>query len=281
MAVSLFEEFIPIGDQRCALHALTPKPRLLQRLSTQFLPPTCLVCSHRVWSPNFPLCHLCDRERLLAPWLTSPIELPLIGGNPEKKSLLQNSGTATTSNSTSFECAKAHTMRLYVQWHYTPFIRQMLHRAKFTPARRMFSFLGTQIDSTFRILYPHLFNAEESCDLLVPMPPSEHHLRERLFNQALLISKELSFGTVTDLLIRNPRSAPQSSLSVKLRQENMHLALSIKSSFRDKLHGRNVLLVDDIVGSGASMRAARNLLLSYGAASVQGVAIAISPLFAR
>jgi predicted amidophosphoribosyltransferase len=145
----------------------------------------------------------------------------------------------------------------------------------------MFSFLGIQIDSTFRILYPHLFDAEGPRALLIPMPPSERHLRERLFNQALLVSRELSFGTVADLLIRSPHSAPQSSLSVKLRKENMRPALSVKSSFRDKIHGRNVILVDDIVGSGASMSAARDLLLSNGAASVKGVAIAISPLFAR
>jgi competence protein ComFC len=176
---------------------------------------------------------------------------------------------------------QAYSMQLYVQWHYTPFIRQMLHRAKFTPTRRMFSFLGKQMDSTFRFLHPHLFDTEATNMLLVPMPPSERHLRERLFNQALVISKELSFGTVADLLVRDSSSAPQSSLGEKLRKENMRAALSVKSSFCKRLHGRHVIVVDDIVGSGASMTTARNVLLSYGAASVRGVAVAISPLFAR
>jgi len=172
-------------------------------------------------------------------------------------------------------------MQLYVQWHYTPFIRKLLHKAKFAPARRMFSFLGVQINATYQILYPDLFYAEKVNTLLVPIPPSERHLRERLFNQALLIARELSFGTVADLLIRNPGSAPQSTLSLKQRKENMWPALSVKSSFKEKLQGRDVLVIDDVVGSGASMSAASNLLLSNGAASVKGIALAISPLFTR
>jgi ComF family protein len=172
-------------------------------------------------------------------------------------------------------------MKLYVQWHYTPFIRRLLHQAKFAPARRMFSFLGGQIDSTFRILHPHLFDPQMPAALLVPMPPSERHLRQRLFNQALLISSELSFGTVADVLRRDPRAEPQSTLSLKERKKNMLPALAVKPSYQSSIKGRDVIIVDDIVGSGASMSAARNLLVSYGATSVKGVALAISPLFTR
>lgn len=272
-------EFVPIRDQRCALHALTDKPALWQQLTSQFLPPTCIVCSHRVWSPNFPLCHLCDRERLRAPWLTSPIELPHIRGTGAGHR--QHSEILCASGSPRLEHTLEATLQLYVQWYYTPFIRQLLHKAKFTPSRRMFSFLGVQIDTTFKILYPHLFEPEKLNTLLVPIPPSELHLRERLFNQALLLAGELSFGTVADILVRNTRSAPQSTLSLQRRKENMRPALSVKPSFQNRLHGRDIIIVDDVVGSGASMCAAADLLLSYGAASVKGIALAISPLFNR
>lgn len=273
-------EFVPIREQRCALHALTGRPGLLQRLSSQFLPPTCLVCSHRVWSPNLPLCHLCDRERLRAPWLTAPIDLPLLGGD-KRGHMHRPERLCGAESNRQEQLLHQATMELYVQWHYTPFIRRLLHQAKFAPARRMFSFLGVQIDSTFRILHPHLFEGDRATTVLVPIPPSERHLRERLFNQALLISRELSFGTVADILIRNPRSEPQSTLSLNERKKNMLLALSVKPSAQSAIEGRHVIIIDDIVGSGASMSAARNLFISHGAASVRGIALAISPLFTR
>jgi len=265
----MFKEFVPILDQRCSLHSLTKKPLLWQRLSTQFLPVTCLVCTHRVCSPNLPLCHLCDRERLIAPWLTSPVELSIAAITGKKPSVsLKN-----------WEDEGSQFLRMYVQWHYSPFVRYMLHRAKFSPTRKLFSFLGIHLNATFKILYPHLFETQKFPPLLVPIPPSERHYRERLFNQALLVARELSFGSVADLLLRDSRSLPQSSLNSKQRSSNMHPALSVKSAFRGRIRGQNIILIDDIVGSGNTMCAARNLLVEHGASSVEGVALAISPLF--
>lgn len=110
--------------------------------------------------------------------------------------------------------------------------------------------------------------AEFTADFIVPVPAKKSTLRERGYNQAALIAKEISRLTGIpvreDCLRRLESSAVQHSLDAQAREEN---ALGYQGCGR-RLDGCRVLLCDDVVTTGATARRCAALLLEQGAAAV-------------
>jgi ComF family protein len=268
MNVSLINyNFNPLVDEFCSqLDILRPsKFRSIKWLVNQFVPATCTVCRHTLRIPDLIFCHICDRERLQAHWIVEPVELhvpdKLQFGNLDKLESIRN-------------------FKVYATWHYDPFIRTMLQTAKFTPTKKIFNFLGKQIDRMIHILHSEIITAASiNPPLLVPIPPSKYHLQRRLFNQTQILAQQLSFGKIMVCLKRDPLSLPQSSLSVQNRFRNACNSLSINLKKKNDLQDQVIYLIDDIVGSGATMLQARKLLLETGAREVYGIAVAISPRY--
>ncbi len=107
-------------------------------------------------------------------------------------------------------------------------------------------------------------------DLLIPVPLHRKELRERGFNQALLIalclSKRLNRPVERANLIKMRRTPPQIGLTKNQRKRNIQEAFSVRDAGR--IRGRNVLLVDDVYTTGATAWACSKTLLNAGARSV-------------
>lgn len=118
-------------------------------------------------------------------------------------------------------------------------------------------------------------------DLLLPVPLSAQRLRERGFNQAWELTRRLArvFGLKAepDLLQRPVDTAHQVDLSVQDRARNLRGAFMVEPSRREALSGRRVALVDDVMTTGATFRAATYALLAAGALSVDVWAVARTP----
>lgn len=112
-------------------------------------------------------------------------------------------------------------------------------------------------------------------DLVIPVPLGVARLRERGYNQAVLIARPLSLriGTpcLTDGLIRVRDTRSQVGLSFIQRQKNVENAFE---GVEKKISGRRVLLVDDVATSSATMNACAGALLAAGAQDVLGLTIA-------
>ena len=104
-------------------------------------------------------------------------------------------------------------------------------------------------------------------DCIVPVPLHPARLRQRGFNQTLILGRELSVRTgisVEDLLRRDRYHAPQSRLPMKRRADNVRGAFScIGYSV-----GKRVLLLDDVRTTGSTACACAQTLLNAGAESV-------------
>jgi ComF family protein len=117
-----------------------------------------------------------------------------------------------------------------------------------------------------------------SADLVLPMPLSVERLRERGFNQALELARHLpgiARGRIwSDLLLRIRHTPAQSSLDRSRRLANVRGAFAVEPLSAAALEGRRVLLVDDVMTSGASLYEAASRLRQAGAAEVCGLVIA-------
>jgi ComF family protein len=133
------------------------------------------------------------------------------------------------------------------------------------------------------------FLAEEFSDLyiysdlkepvLIPLPISKKRLYKRGFNQTELLAKELciiadkSFCTLrTDILKKMRETSSQTSLHRNERLENVIGAFGVKKA--NAIIDRDIILLDDVTTTGATLKEARMTLLQAGAKSVICVTIA-------
>ncbi|HEU5114802.1 MAG TPA: hypothetical protein VFT82_03480 [Candidatus Paceibacterota bacterium] len=115
--------------------------------------------------------------------------------------------------------------------------------------------------------------------IIMPIPVTPRRMRERGWNQCILILRELAkvdrgrhFETRSDILIKVRNTDDQVGKNRAERAQNIRGAFSVfDSKFLDR---RDVVVFDDIVTTGATLREARNVLLHAGARTVFCIAIA-------
>ena len=119
-------------------------------------------------------------------------------------------------------------------------------------------------------------------DVIVPVPLHSHRLRERGYNQAALLAREMArqCGLLLDeqTLVRQRATAPQVELDVRQRKENVRGAFSTRCN---ALIGRNVLLVDDVCTTGATLEACAQVLREAGAREIRALTAARAALRPR
>jgi len=115
---------------------------------------------------------------------------------------------------------------------------------------------------------------EQPPDLIIPIPLHPRRKRRRGYNQSELLAAPLARVLGLPLtprgLQRVRHTAPQVGLGPEERHDNVRGAFAAT----DAVHGRRVLLIDDVLTTGATMRAAAEALLAAGAASVSAYCLA-------
>ena len=115
-------------------------------------------------------------------------------------------------------------------------------------------------------------------DLIVPVPLHWTRLLRRRFNQSALLAHAIGSLTAVevapDLLVRRRRTASQGFLSASARRRNVRGAFAINSRRRRLVGDARVVLVDDVLTSGATAEACTGALLRAGARSVDLLVLA-------
>ncbi len=115
-------------------------------------------------------------------------------------------------------------------------------------------------------------------DLIVPVPLHWRRLLARRYNQATLLANGLSarsgVPSVPDMLVRVKATPPQGGLGRLGRARNVKGAFRVRLNRRGLLAGKRVLLVDDVMTTGATLDAAARVLLRGGASAVDAITIA-------
>lgn len=122
---------------------------------------------------------------------------------------------------------------------------------------------------------PWVEPALDDADVLLPMPLSIERLKERGYNQALLLAQALAPEKVqARTLLRTRHTRTQSELPLTERLSNVNGAFAVEPTQRAALAGKRVVLVDDVMTSGASLAAAAGALRQAGAAHITGLVFA-------
>ena len=145
---------------------------------------------------------------------------------------------------------------------YDGLLRQLILDLKFRSALHVADLLGS-------LLAAHLQHENlGSFDLIVPVPLHLIRLQERGYNQSLEIGKRISRSLDvpihTDRLLKIRHSPPQETLNLGERKNAVKGVFTVTASFA----GTRVLLVDDVITTGSTLKECAQLLLQAGASRV-------------
>lgn len=122
---------------------------------------------------------------------------------------------------------------------------------------------------------PHVEPALEAAQLVLPMPLSASRLRERGFNQADALAKQLAPNKAhANLLLRSGDGAHQVGASREERLALVEHVFWIAPKALPTLRNQRVVLVDDVMTTGATLYAAARVLRAAGVAHITGLVFA-------
>ena len=113
---------------------------------------------------------------------------------------------------------------------------------------------------------------------LVPVPLHPTRLFSRRYNQSALlanaISRQTGIPVEPGLLLRKRRTPTQAGQSGKARRRNVDGAFAVTAMGREQIAGRTLVLIDDVMTTGATFEACARPLLRAGASFVNAAALA-------
>lgn len=151
-------------------------------------------------------------------------------------------------------------------------VGRVVHAMKYRGVYRACTWLGERIAEMF-------LQAGETWDVdaVVPVPLHPSRKAERTYNQSELIAaaiaRVLELPLRTDLLKRSLATRSQAGLSARARRDNMERAFR---PGRNVLPGSRLMLVDDVITTGATVHAAMQTLLGAGVSEVFPVTVALA-----
>ena len=152
-------------------------------------------------------------------------------------------------------------------------IQRLIHEIKYKENKKLGVLLGEDMG---RLLAPAF--KEFNIDIMLPMPLHPKKQKKRGYNQATLLCKGIrnttncSYNDV--LLIRNTNTSTQTKKSRIERWENVHDVFTL--THPEQLTGKHVVLVDDVITTGASTEACASILLQNKCASVSVCSLAFT-----
>lgn len=174
----------------------------------------------------------------------------------------------------SFKFQKARSAGLYKDA-----LRTVIHHYKYHGRVQMAAPLSALL---WRVFLAHW--DPQQIDYVVPVPLHKRRLRVRGFNQAHLLIRswpqlagevQIDFGReciAAHMLARCRSTAPQTGMNRRQREANVRQAFRMTGTL--DVQGRHILLVDDVLTTGATADACARILMSSGAASVQLLTLA-------
>ena len=253
------------SDERAGLRAIGAslgKAALgpLRYAADLMLPPICLNC-HEPLADHGKLCAkcwqgidfictpLCDRLGVPLPYATEEVTL----------------SSAALRRTPEYGRARAVA-------RFDGVMRELIHRLKYSDRHELLNLFAPMMRVAGRELL-------KSADCLVPVPLHPWRFWRRRFNQAALLAARLGRNAALPVemraLRRVRRTVSQVSLSWQERRANVEGAFALDPKRTDHLRGRHVLLIDDVITTGATVEACARTLKAGRAREVDVLALAL------
>ncbi len=228
---------------------------ILRGLADILFPPTCVVCEKILEEDlHFSFCPACFSEiRFINSPLCPRCGLPYF--------------TETESDHPCGDCLsrKQYFTSVRSLGIYETSLLKAIQRFKYQGSLHTGESLGSLMAA---FSYP-AFDVTEY-DVLMPVPLHLRRLRERGFNQSLILARAMAhkFSGALDFMAlrRTIGTAPQTGLKKEDRAANVRGAFEIGD--RHRIKGKKVLLIDDVYTTGSTARECARILLRGGARSV-------------
>lgn len=126
-----------------------------------------------------------------------------------------------------------------------------------------------------KILIKKTQNFIDDCDIICAIPLHKNKLKIRKFNQSILIAKHInSQKTVFDLIIRVKEQQSQVKLSQKKRIKNLKRAFIVNPKYKNKINGKTILLIDDVITTSTTINSVSRVLKKNGVKKIKVLTIA-------
>lgn len=170
--------------------------------------------------------------------------------------------------------------------HYNDNSRQLILRFKHTDGLQLTPFLAAMVGRDFDMMTKAMANtiadsgmADSGVPLVVPVPLHRQRYFLRRYNQSAELARHLCHATgsghfAPEILIRRRPTASQGGLSRRQRHRNLAGAFAVDGQSRARLKGRQVILIDDVMTTGATLFAAAKCLTAAGSGPVSALVLA-------
>lgn len=216
------------------------------------LPSQCLIC--RSW-PSQPICARCEARYARLLWRCSTCALPAPEGAMRCADCLRNPPPLDLCYAAvTYEHPWSDLIADFKFREHPGYAREL--------ARRMQK-------------VPGVAAALADAKLVLPLPLSAQRLRQRGYNQALLLARALAKNNLACHVLLRVRDTPaQSSQPLAQRLTALHDAFALDPLQAERVRGQRVVLVDDVMTSGATLHAAARALRQGGAAHIVALVLA-------
>ena len=160
--------------------------------------------------------------------------------------------------------------RAYLKFYHGGIAQKLLHQIKYKGEQDLGEYLG-------RMFMQHLSKeaAYSNVEIIVPVPLHKSKLRNRGYNQSEVLAKGMAevfgIGVESSGVVRIKESETQTRKDRAARWQNVSGIFAVTN---DNLQGRHVLLVDDVITTGATLEACGETILAAGASSLSVAALA-------
>jgi ComF family protein len=261
---------MPIGEVELGLEAPPTSPAsaragagfmrpILGRLADLLLPPVCISCRTRIGSHGL-LCGACFASiDFIAPLLCARLGVPLPYDAGEG-----SLSAAAIASPPVYDRARAAA-------RYSATMRELIQSFKYRDRHEGLPLFARWLRKAGAELLA-------DADLIVPVPLYPSRLWRRRFNQSAMLAQavgRLALHPVDCFVLKRVRrTASQVGLTAAQQRRNVAGALKVDKAHRGRVRGKKVVVVDDVITTGATAEACARALKRAGAARVDVLALA-------
>lgn len=232
-------------------------------------PQHCVICKKYLKREERDVCEVCWNSLVTLPDPFCPYCKSLMEPGDLKCSFCESAGKISENNKL-LSAGSMGMVRSLGRFddYYKELIHQFKYRKRIPLGKRLGQRLGETINGDSDFL---------NSDLLIPVPLHKSRYRERGFNQSEIVAEEIGkitgLSVLKNVLKRKKNTKDQTNLSFQQRAENVRGAFVVTEP--ELINGKKIILVDDVITTGATLSECARMLKQAGAEKILGITIAV------